>query len=169
MALNRVIIGGNTVGLVDLEDIFAEVQTTAVKDSELMKDLILAKVKVKNYVPSRMESTYREELYEEFLVFTGALPVRRSANSAIDVRLYGTSCARCEKLDAMVKQILSQEGLRVDYQYLTDLREIAGAGIITTPALVVAGSIVLAGRVQSEKQLEIMLLEAIDAAKNGRL
>lgn len=165
MAISTVIISGSAVGLVDLEDIFAEVRDAGLTESEAVKDRILAKVKARNYIPPRMEPSYREELYEEYLVFTGVLPERRSAGTALDIRLYGTACANCTKLDVMVKQILSQHGLRVDYQYLTDMREIARAGILSAPALVIAGTMILAGRVPSEKELETMLLKALDHAK----
>lgn len=167
MAVSRVMIAGSTVGLIDLEDIFREAQITGLKDGVLLKNLILAKVKTRNYIPARMEPIYREEVYEEYLVFTGALPERCSAGTAREVRLYGTSCANCTKLDAMVKQILSKHGLQVDYQYLTDLREIARAGILSAPALVVAGTMVLAGRVPSVKELETMLLKALDQAEKA--
>jgi len=168
MATSRVVIGGISVGIVDLEDIFAQVREATPQDTEQVKDLILDKVKVKNYIPARMEPLYREELYEEYLVFTGALPARRTGSSAVEVRLYGAGCSRCEKIDAVVKQILSRHGLRVDYQYLTDLKEIARAGIFATPALVVAGDMVVSGRVPSEKDLEDFLLKAIDKAEGEK-
>ncbi|HQP31086.1 MAG TPA: hypothetical protein PLB81_07140, partial [Deltaproteobacteria bacterium] len=116
MATSRVVIGGTSVGIVDLEDIFAEIRETAPSDAEQEKDFILAKVKARNYIPTRMEPLYREELYAEYLVFTGALPARRPGSSTVEVRLYGAGCSRCEKIDALVKQILLRHGLRVDYQ-----------------------------------------------------
>jgi small redox-active disulfide protein 2 len=161
MATSRVIIEGTSVGIVDLEDIFAHVRDAKIPDAEQVKDLILNKVKVKNYIPARMERLYREDLYEEYLVFTGALPARRPCRTVVEVRLYGAGCFRCEKIDAMVKQVLSRNGLRVDYQYITDLNSISRSGIMVTPALVVGGSVLLAGRVPTEKQLETMLLDAI--------
>ena len=167
MAVSRVVIGGNTVGIVGLEEIFQEVKASGQKDSELLKGVIMDKVKVKNYIPLQLEPTYREDLFEEFLVYTGELPGRRQASSVMEIRLYGSSCSRCEQLDAMVKDILSRQGLRVDYQYITDMRETALAGIITTPALVVAGKVVLSGQVPAEKHLESIFLKAIDAAEGG--
>jgi len=168
MSVMRVVIGGKAVGLVDLEEIFQEVKETGLQDSELLKDLILEKVKVRNYLPSLMERVYREDLHEEFRVFTGELSGRRPTGRAVEVRLYGASCSSCEQLDAMVMQVLSREGLRVDYQYVTDLSEIARAGIITIPALVVAGSVILSGQVLPEKQLQRILLKAIETAKDVR-
>lgn len=167
MSVTRVVIGGKAVGLVDLEETFQEVKEAGLKDSELLKDLILEKVKVRNYLPSHMERVYREDLHEEFRVFTGELSGRRPAGSAGEVRLYGACCSSCAQLNAMVMQILSREGLRVDYQHITDVSEIARAGIITTPALAVAGSVILSGHVLPEKHLQRILLKAIEAAKEA--
>jgi len=168
MSVTRVVIGGKAVGLVDLEETFQVAKDAGLQDSELLKDLILEKVKVRNYLPPHMEKVYREDLHEEFRVFTGELSGRRPTGSVVEVRLYGASCSSCEQLDAMVMQVLSREGLRVDYQHVTDVSEIARAGVITIPALVVAGSVILSGHVLPEKQLQRILLKAIDAASGVR-
>lgn len=54
MTLSRVFIGGNSVGIVDLEDIFVRVREAKLPDAERVKDLILDKVRIKNYIPARM-------------------------------------------------------------------------------------------------------------------
>lgn len=167
MTVSRVVIGGNTVGIVDVEEVFKEAEASGHKDSELMKDFIMDKVKAKNYIPFQLEPTYREDLFEEFLVFTGESSGRRQTGSVIEIRLYGASCSRCEHLDSMIKHILSRQGLRVDYQYITDTRDISLAGIILTPALVVAGKLVLSGQVPAENHLESMVMKALDPAEGG--
>jgi hypothetical protein len=161
MSVSRVNIGGNTVGLVDLEEIFQEVKEAGFNDKEQLKGLILDKVTSKNYIPSKMVPIYREDLYEEFLVFTGELVKRRSSSSAQEVRLFGACCSSCEKIDGMIKNILTRENIGADYQHITDMREIARAGIMGTPAVMVNGSIILSGHVPAENQLERMLLAAI--------
>lgn len=168
MAVSTVVIAGSRVGIVGLEDVFAQVSAATPQDAEQVKDLILDKVRVTNYVPARMENLYREELYEAYLVFTGALPARRPGSSAVEVRLYGAGCSRCEKIDAAVKQILSRHSLRVDYLYLTDLNEIARAGIFATPALMVGTNAVVSATVPSEKELEALLLKAVETAKSDK-
>ncbi len=162
MAVSRVTIGGNTVGIIGLEEIFQQAKAAGLQDAGQLKDFILGKVKVNNYIPSRLEPTYREDLFEEFLVFTGELPSRSRANQAMEVRLYGASCSRCEHLDTMVKQILSRRGLKVDYQYITDISEMSRAGIMGSPALAVGGKVVLSGQVPTEKHLEGIILKALN-------
>lgn len=161
MSVIKVSIGGHSIGITGLEDIFQEVKAMGLSDSELLKDLILDKVKVKNYIPSKAMPIYREDLYEEYLVFTGELAKRRSSSSVPEVRLFGAGCANCEKIDEMIKNILARESTGADYQHITDIKEIARAGIMGTPTLMVNGSILLSGHVPAEKQLEKMLLTAI--------
>jgi small redox-active disulfide protein 2 len=163
VATGRVVIGGNTIGIVDLEDIFNEVKAAGLKDSELIKNLIMDKTKIKNYIPSKQELLYRADLYEEYLVFTGELPGRKSTSSALRIRLYGASCSRCEEIDAMLKKIFSRRGLRADYQYITDIKEIARSGIFSNPALTVNGKVILSGRSPSEKELEKIIADSINS------
>lgn len=169
MAVIKVTIGGHSIGLFDLEEIFQEVKVSALSDSELLKDLILEKVKAKNYIPSKAMPVYREDLYEEYLVFTGELAKRRSSSSAPEVRLLGVGCANCEKIDEMIKNILARESIGVDYQYVTDINEIARAGIMGTPALMVNGAVLLSGHLPEEKQLEEILLAVIKPTSEKKL
>ncbi len=168
MSVVKVTVGGHSIGIADLEDIFQEVRAAGLSDGEQLKDLILDKVRAKNYIPSKAMSVYREDLYEEYLVFTGESAKRRSSSSAPEVRLFGAGCAHCEKIDGMIKDILARRSLGVDYQYVTDMREIIRAGIMETPALVVNGSKLLSGRVPADKELERMLLAAINERREGR-
>ena len=165
MAVTKVMIGGNPVGIIGLEEIFDEVKSEGLADTERIKDLILVKVKTGNYVPRILEHAYREDLYEEYRAFIGEIKGRQVNHSHIEVRLYGSFCFRCERLDEMVKDILSRAGIPADYQHVTDMREIAAAGIMSTPALAVSGKLILSGRVPDEKNMEKMLLEAIGKKK----
>ena len=64
-------IGGRIVGIIDLEEIFVGVKALGVKDDKAVKQLILEKVKARNYVPPSSEDLYREELFDEYKVFIG--------------------------------------------------------------------------------------------------
>jgi len=65
-------------------------------------------------------------------------------------------------------ETLSKAGTVVDYQYITDMREVAQAGIMSTPALTVSGAVVVKGQVPAANQLEMMLLQAIDKVKDKK-
>jgi hypothetical protein len=167
VAISRVNIGGNIIGITNLEDIFKDVESARIENIDNLKSLIIKKVKLKDYIPSSAESIYKEDLYEEYLVFTGKLRARKREKSSIEVRLYGSSCYNCERFDAMIKDILTRAGLLVDYQHITDLRELSRAGIISTPALAVNDKVILTGQVPAENRLETILLQAIEKAKTA--
>lgn len=63
-------VAGNEVGLVGLDDLFAEVVEEMPEGSpELLKRELLARASVRNYVPSEMEGEYADALYRAFLAF----------------------------------------------------------------------------------------------------
>lgn len=162
MAVTKIEINGSLVGIVGLDACFEEVRSLNVTDGEALTDLLFRRVKEDNYIPANMETRYREALLTEYRVFTGEIEREIQAGAPDRIRLYGSSCFRCEKLDEMVKDILSKAGIKADYLLVGDIRETARAGIITTPALTVNGKTILAGRVPSRNDLEKLLLTALD-------
>lgn len=73
------------------------------------------------------------------------------------IQILGTGCAKCEKLAEHAKQ--AAENLGIDYQLdkVTDLNEIMGFGVMTTPALVIDGQVMVAGKVPAAADIEKML------------
>ena len=166
MPVTKIEINGSLVGIIGLDACFEEVRSLGMADGESVKELLLRKVKEENYVPTSMEASYKEALFAEYRIFTGEIERQSQAPAFARIRLYGSSCFRCERLDEMVKDVLSRAGIRADYLHIGDIRETAQAGIMTTPALTVNGKIILAGRVPSPDQPEKMLLAALDAHEN---
>ncbi len=164
MSISKVNIGGNSIGITGLEEIFGEVKAAGIGNEDDLKSLILKKVKARDYVPHSAETMYREDLYEEYLVFIGELAARKNRSTYVKIILYGSSCWNCERLDGMIMRILSRSGIQADYQHVTDMREIAGAGIVSIPALAVDGKVILKGQVPEENRLEGILLQAIEKA-----
>jgi predicted DsbA family dithiol-disulfide isomerase len=60
-------------------------------------------------------------------------------------------------LHELVLLVLSENAIEADFEYVTDLTEIAKAGIMRTPALVIDGKVAAAGRVPRKKELIKML------------
>ncbi len=161
MSLKQINIGGNQVGLSDLDDIFEQVREIGIKDDEHLKNLLFEKVKSKNYVPPKMENIYKEALLEEYKVFTGELKARSRKSDFPEIRVYGAGCSRCEQLDRMTMEIIATKGMAVDYQYVTDIKEITAKGIIGSPTLVINNKVASIGKVPSRKELEKLLMKAV--------
>jgi len=70
-----------------------------------------------------------------------------------DIKILGTGCPNCLKLEALVRETLKDLGLEADIEKVTDYEEILGWGIMATPGLVLNDSVVLSGRIPSRSQL----------------
>ena len=83
-----------------------------------------------------------------------------SADAVIQV--LGSGCAKCNALEDAVRAALQELGLEVSIGHITDFTQIAAYGVMTTPALVVAGKVVSSGKVLSTEEAKKLLLEMKD-------
>lgn len=74
-----------------------------------------------------------------------------------DIKVYGPGCKRCETTEAMVKDAATKLGVDVAVEKVTDPREIAMAGVMSTPGISIDGKLVHAGGLPDEKKLEALL------------
>jgi len=160
MQSRQISIGGNVVGIIDLDEIFAEVKASGVKGDNALKQLIFDKVKIRNYIPAELEDVYREGLFDEYMVYTGQQKSRTRKSGVPEIRVYGQGCSRCEQLDRLVMEVIAKKGLQVDYQYIKDIREMMKLGIMSPPALTINGKLTVVGRVPNSQELEKLLSKA---------
>jgi len=62
---------------------------------------------------------------------------------AQSVKALGSGCAKCNQIEAAKKAALEQLGIDATIDHVTDFARIATYGVMTTPALVVDGKVVL--------------------------
>jgi small redox-active disulfide protein 2 len=70
-----------------------------------------------------------------------------------EIKILGTGCPNCLKLEALVRETLKELGLEANIEKVTDYEDIMGWGIMATPGLVLNDSVVLSGRIPSRNQL----------------
>ena len=63
------------------------------------------------------------------------------------VKVLGTGCARCKTVTELVRQVAHARGVPIALEKVEDLAQIASYGVMSTPAVVVDGKVVLAGKV----------------------
>ena len=74
------------------------------------------------------------------------------------VQIFGTGCPKCQALTANVEAAVAELGLDVEVQKVTDIGEIARAGVLITPALAIDGTVKSTGHLLSHHQVKTLLL-----------
>lgn len=69
------------------------------------------------------------------------------------IKIFGTGCPRCNELERMCFNILAENNIDADLQKVTDIKEIALSGVISTPALMINDKIVLSGMLPTKESL----------------
>ena len=70
------------------------------------------------------------------------------------VKVYGPGCTRCETTAEMVRKAAAKLGIEVSVEKVTDMAEIAKAGVMSTPGISINGRLVHAGGLPDEGKLE---------------
>ncbi len=71
-----------------------------------------------------------------------------------NVKVYGPGCKRCEATEKMVKDAATKLNIEVTVEKVTDPREIAMAGVMSTPGVSVDGKLVHAGGLPDQAKLD---------------
>lgn len=75
----------------------------------------------------------------------------------MDIKVLGTGCTKCKTLEKATKEAVEKVGVDATVTKIEDIVEIMKFGVMTTPALVVNGEIVVKGRVPSVDEIVKLL------------
>lgn len=70
-----------------------------------------------------------------------------------EVKVLGSGCANCKRLEAMVNKVLRDHGLEAKVEKVTDYADMMRWNIMHTPGLVVDDVLVSSGRIPSEAEI----------------
>ncbi len=73
------------------------------------------------------------------------------------IKILGSGCKNCAKLEAHVKAALKELGKTADIKKVTDFAEIAKYNAMKTPALVIDEKLISSGRVNEIAELKTFL------------
>ena len=76
----------------------------------------------------------------------------------MNILIIGSGCSRCKTLAQFTEQAVKELGVPAEINKVTDLKQIMALGVMLTPALVVDGSVKVAGRVPSVEEIKKMLV-----------
>ena len=69
------------------------------------------------------------------------------------VQILGSGCAKCKNLEQKVRSLNDIHHLNLEIEKVTDLQEIIKYGILSTPGLVIDGSVKSSGSIPKDEQL----------------
>jgi small redox-active disulfide protein 2 len=75
----------------------------------------------------------------------------------MDIKILGSSCAKCQTLERVTREAVDLLGLEAEFEKVTDPGEIASWGVMATPALVIDDEVVVSGRVPSADDIKRLL------------
>ncbi|MDR3653572.1 MAG: thioredoxin family protein [Paludibacter sp.] len=79
----------------------------------------------------------------------------------MNIQILGTGCPKCKSLEKATREVVDQNGINATITKVEDIVEIMKFNIMTTPALVVDGKVVVKGRVPSMDELKQILTNKI--------
>lgn len=77
--------------------------------------------------------------------------------SQMEIKVLGTGCAKCKTLEQRTLEAVKELKLTADVQKVEDIVEIMNLGVMTTPALVVDGKVVVKGKAPSVSEIKDLL------------
>jgi small redox-active disulfide protein 2 len=75
----------------------------------------------------------------------------------MEIKILGTGCVKCNHLEAATRAAISELGLDIELEKVTDPGEIVSWGIMSTPALVIDDEVVSVGKVLSAADIKQLL------------
>lgn len=75
----------------------------------------------------------------------------------MEIKILGTGCPKCKNLESMVREIVARNGIEATVSKVDDIMDIMSYNVISTPAMVIDGKVVVRGRVPSAAEIESLL------------
>jgi len=79
----------------------------------------------------------------------------------MNIQVLGTGCSKCKSLEKTVRDVVAQNGIDATISKVEDIVEIMKFNVMTTPALVIDGKVVVKGRIPSNDELKQILTNKI--------
>jgi len=80
----------------------------------------------------------------------------------LSIKILGTGCANCKRLEQETKKAVSSLGLDAVVEKVTDFQQILAYDVISTPGLVINEKVVSTGKVPSQAELTSLLTSALE-------
>jgi len=157
--LVKIRINQQNVGVIGLKKVMEDMATVYADrpDAEIEAELVKRLLKA-NYIPDGAKKAYGKALLREFNKFLGR-PYEEDAIEGLEIKVLGPGCARCDQLEQDVMEVAAEMNLPASVDHVRDIKEIAGYGVMGTPALVINGKVTSVSIVPTKEQIKTWLSE----------
>lgn len=71
----------------------------------------------------------------------------------LNVKVLGSGCSNCKRLEERVRKVVAAQGLEAEVEKITDYAQMMRWNLMQTPGLVVNDVLVSAGRIPDEREI----------------
>jgi small redox-active disulfide protein 2 len=75
----------------------------------------------------------------------------------MEIKVLGPGCPKCKTLEKATRDAIAETGVTATLTKVEDIVEIMNFGVMTTPALVINGKVVIKGRVPSIDEIKSLI------------
>ncbi|MDZ7754556.1 MAG: thioredoxin family protein [Gammaproteobacteria bacterium] len=72
----------------------------------------------------------------------------------MNIKVLGTGCANCKRTQALIEEAAKAGNVDIEIEKVEDIAAIMGYGVMSTPGVVIDGTVVHAGGVPDRKAVE---------------
>lgn len=65
----------------------------------------------------------------------------------MEVKILGAGCAKCNQVQRLFNEAVAETGIDANIEHISDIKDMATYGVLTTPSVVVDGKVVSVGKV----------------------
>jgi len=165
--IDRIKIGEHIFGIVGLKSCFKDMsgKYKDKTDSDLSR-MLLERLEKENYIPEHVREKYGIAFVREFRKYLGQT-IKDEDPGELEIKVLGAGCTVCDSLENRVMETLTAMGVAADLEHVRDAEQISKYGVRGTPALVVNGKVICAGRNPSMNEIRKWLQRADDCNPSG--
>ncbi|HOL21658.1 MAG TPA: thioredoxin family protein [bacterium] len=72
----------------------------------------------------------------------------------MEILIVGAGCPKCQAVEKVVKEVVEEMKIGANVSHLYDIRQFAKYGVTITPAVVIDGKVVIAGKIPSKEDVK---------------
>jgi small redox-active disulfide protein 2 len=72
----------------------------------------------------------------------------------MEIKVLGPGCPKCKQTEKIVREVFAEAGVDAELEKVTDIMEIAKAGVFMTPAVIVDGEVKSVGKIPTKGEIK---------------